>query len=350
MILLHSGYGIGSFVIPLYTNPFLAVERKEMSNNGTLVGSTEMTPNTTAFSSMDALPKYLKESRIEYTYMISAILVAVHSISFYIFQYREKKYVYTNVNSVGGGKHDDNGLPDKPQEKSRSLLQMINPATCTNGRMLYGLCLFAVLFLYFANVGGGERVVAGFVRSFSIDQLNFSPEDASYLNTSFWISFTVGRVLFSLAAKWISVRKLVIIETSGLTVVGILMAIFARSNRLACWILVQPMGIFQAPLWPSGVAWTDYHLELTGVGMTIILLGGSVGGICHLRLIGYLYQHFGAHTYIYQVVGIGSFALVLAIVLDMVSAKHGSRFKWNTARIEKCIEATQPDSEQEPLD
>ncbi|KAL4239898.1 hypothetical protein ACF0H5_000697 [Mactra antiquata] len=332
MILLHSGYGIGSFLIPLYTNPFLAEKKPE--NETMSINATNANLSLTSFTTSPTLvsttgPEYITDSHIEYAYLISAALVALHSLSFYYYQLREgrmnknpsptKVTIEMNSNSA----MDTTSLKEK-----RTFLQMINPGTCAGGRIGYGIQLFVLMFFYFANAGGGERVVAGFIRSFSIDQLEFSKSDASYINTAFWISFTVGRLSFSVAAKFISVRILVLIQTGGLLTTSILLTIFARSNSLAYWILVQPLGIFIAPLWPTGVAWADFHLELTGMGMMLILLGGSIGGISHLRIIGYLYEHIGAFTFLYQVIGYGALAFVVAIFLNLVGSQHGSRFLW----------------------
>lgn len=330
MILLHSGYGFGSFLIPLYTNPFLAMKREDVGNS-TL---TETNTTSSAMSNImqnSTISEYIRESKIEYTYAISASIVAIHSISFYIYQIRERKY-QDLCNS-----DEDVERIDKTCKTSedRTFIELINPATCTGGHIWYGIQVFALLFFLFANVNGGERVLGGFIRSFSIDQLNFSISDASYVNTAFWISFAVGRISFSVAANWISVRVLILIETGGVAAVTVFMTIFARSSSIAYWVLIPFLGIFHAPLWPTFVAWADYHLELTGMGMMLILLGGSVGGIGHLRLVGYLYEHIGSYTFVYQLLGYALFALVLAILLDVVGAQHGSRFSWNKQKNEE---------------
>ncbi|XP_060573638.1 sodium-dependent glucose transporter 1A-like [Ruditapes philippinarum] len=327
MILLHSGYGFGSFIIPLYANPFLAVKQEgqinsafQHSNSTYLTTPSELVLNTT-------LTKYAKGSRIEYTYAISAILVALHSLSFYVYQVREHRY---QVGKTGTEEAQSPTLK-KNIDPDRSFLQMINPGTCAGGRMWYGVQVFALLFICFANANGGERLLGGFIRSFSVDQLGFSNSDASFINTTFWISFAVGRISFSIAAKWITVRILVLIQTGGLTITSILLAIFAKDNSTSYWVLVQCLGLFEAPLWPTFVAWTDYHLELTGMGMMVILLGGSVGGIGHQSLIGYLYEHFGPQMFLYQLLGYAILAFLLAVFLDIIGAQHGSRFSWDNA-------------------
>ena len=347
MHFLHMGYGIGACVVPLYSNPFLAVPFPTVVPNSTF--TTAVYHNTT--TGLNGLndtslihntlepDRYLKESRIEYAYAISASLVALLSVVFYYYQVQEmmwrKKEKINNPKQDG---HEQNVVVKDHQHldtdgiQSRSFREMFNPATCSGGRLWYSIQLFVILFFYFGNANGGERLIGGFIRSFSVDQLGFASDEASYLNTSFWISFTVGRFVFFIAARWIGIRKLILVETCGITVTAILMTIFSADHTMAYWVLLQSLGIFEAPLWPSMMAWTDYHMELTGVATTLFLFAGAIGGIAHMRLIGYLYEHFVPKTFLYQLLGYGVLALLLAIILTFVGAQHGSRFKWNSER------------------
>ena len=296
--------------------------------------STPDPTGCTEESTTDLPTKFIKETRIQYPYGISAGLVALMSVVFFVYQILENR----RSNSIADHKVQTEVKQPQVAEKPRSLIQLFNPATCAGGRLFYGLQLFVLLFFYFGNTGGGERCVAGFVRSFSIDQLGFSNSDGSYVNTGFWISFTTGRFLFFILARWISIRILVVVEGSGLLIIAILMNIFAKTNATAYWVLVQPLGLFLAPLWPSGVAWTDYHVELTGIGMAVLLLGGSAGGFVHLRLIGYLYEHIGHVTFLYQVLGYAILTFVLVVTLDLVGAQHGNRFQKEKGEPEEIID------------
>ena len=381
---LHGGYGVGSLSVPLYSNPFLAVPMPTAATNITNGTSSN---DTGAINDSDPQPvRYLKESRIEYAYAISAALVALLSVVFYFYQIKaykasnakrgvsDKGAIITAdkkgiVNLTFDGKEDTQevkdpttdstesrnnqgttigemsnktGLEQPPASttttKSRTWREMFNPATCSGGRLAYGIQLLVLLSFYFANANGGERIAASFVRSFSIDQLDFEGDEASFLNTSLWISHTVGRFVFFIAARWIGIRKLVLIETVGVTIISVLLSIFGVSSSTACWVLIQPLGFFIAPLWPSMIAWADHHIELTGVGMTLFLCAGGIGGLCHMRLMGYLYEHFGPRMFLYQLTGYGIIALLLTVGLTIVGAQHGSRFKWNNKReIEKSV-------------
>ena len=342
MHFLHMGYGIGSFIVPLYSNPFLAIPMASALVNSTNISmeaqldirfQNESTANPDLMQTTEQAKAYLRESRIEYSYTISACMVALLSVVFYYYQVEECRIHGTKrLESKKEELHELNDDKQKPGSdgiQSRTFREMFNPGSCSGGRTWYAIQLLLVLFLYMANLNGGERMIGGFIRSFSVDQLGFGTYEASYLNTSFWISFTVGRFTFFIAARWIGIRNLVIIETCGVTLTAILMNIFAVDNPVAYWVLIQPLGFFESPMWPSMMAWADYHIELTGVGMTLMLFAGGIGGICHLRLIGYLYEHKGPRTFLYQVLGFGILSLVLAIILTVNGAQHGSRFEWD---------------------
>jgi fucose permease len=352
------GYGIGSFIVPLYAYPFLAertlVEINETSDTSLNNGSTTVTwismphssfhgnfskghfrimnsENESILNKQSSKFVITGESKIEYAYGIAAASLFLCSVSFLVYQILEVQYVKREQRPKATFKLSYNQTSVRSNKfikntKEMTFLQMINPATCADGRLWYGLKIFTFIFIFMGNLGGCERMIGSFIRSFAIDQLEFSSVDASLLNTSFWISFSVGRLLFAIAAKWISVRVLIIVETLGVAISGALLNIFAVDNSTALWVLMQPVGFLGAPLWPTGVAFTDYHVQLTGVGMTVQILGASVGGIIHLRLIGYLYETFGPRTFLYQLVGSGCVGLMIAIVLDVIGAKHGNRF------------------------
>ena len=124
-----------------------------------------------------------------------------------------------------------------------------------------------------------------------------------------------------------SVRALIVIETGGVLLSSILLAIFANSYSIALWVLIQPIAFFIGPMWPTGVSWTDYHIELTGMGMASQMLGASVGFLIYLSLIGYLYDNIGPHCFVYQAVGTAIVGFVIAVTLDLIGSRHGNRFE-----------------------
>jgi len=309
---------MGSFLVPQIANPFLAVLAPSIDNvtDSTLTSMSQLpTTSTMASNVSEVTKKYLKESRIESAYLIVAIIVAALSFAFYVYQFCCRQI------------SEDNVVVDNKETSVRKIVKLVDPGTCTNGDRFFGVQVFILLFLYFFNVVGGERLYGKFIRSYAIDKHKFSGDDGSLINTVFWISFAVGRFTGLFTGRFIPIRILILLEVSGTLITAILLDIFARDNDLALWILTAPMGFFVAPLFPSGIGWGDFHVELTGFAITFVLMGGALGGMSYLWVIGYLYEYHGYDTFLHQMVVYGGILVFFTILLTIIGKRHGGRFE-----------------------
>ncbi|XP_060078338.1 sodium-dependent glucose transporter 1B-like [Ylistrum balloti] len=356
---LHLGFGIGSFIVPEIANPFLAEPAPTLSSSGVNT-TTNRTYNF--ISSMSSRPttfhptptskplsttiEYVKGSRIEWAYLIVSIITAVTSLVFYFYQYNDRK---TKTNST---KNDDTNMSEKRpgnhvvSQQNRfvntlkSFVKIANPGSCTGGRKMYGVVIFMFLFLYFFTVVGGERIYGKFLRTYAIDELNFNGDDATLLNTAFWISFSGGRFAGFVTARWIPIRTLMIIEACGCLVSAAILNFFAYNNSTLLWVFSMPMGFFIAPLFPTGIAWGDFHVEMTGMAITFCLLGGALGGMSYMWVIGYLYDNYGYRTFLYLTGGFGGFIVLFAFILLFIGCGQGNRFEKKEEDSENEVENT----------
>ncbi|XP_060588296.1 sodium-dependent glucose transporter 1A-like [Ruditapes philippinarum] len=337
--ILHGGFGIGSFIIPLIANPFLAKLAPD-DNNATATGNVScdsqcgLNFTTTPGSTTTTEKRYLAEtSKIEYGYAIAGLIAIVVSVVFYTYHFCGSKQ-----RKLLKEEQDNATNHEKSDTRTLSFREMFNPATCAGGRFLYGIEIFVLVFLFFMQAVGGERVGGKFIRAFSIDYHHFSTDDGSYINTVFWIAFACGRVLGFIVAKWIPIRILILIETGGCLASSIALVFLGTSGPLALWVIMPILAVFIAPLFPSGIGWANFHIEVTGIAITVFLLGGSLGGIIYMKLIGFLYDHYGPETFLYTLLGYGIAAFVLAVLMDVVGAQHGSRFNKDNTDDTKDIE------------
>lgn len=338
---LHLGFGVGSLIVPNIANPFLAVPAPWLppsngsgmvfaSNSSSITASANRSSNSyqtalpTGIVSMNISEKskeetpvlYLKESRIVSAYIIVAITCVALSIVFYCYQ-----FVYRKKD-----KHDEQIEENAKTPKSKSFREIIDPATCAHGNRTFGILLFTLLFVFYINAVGGERILGKFIRNYSIDQLNFSVDEGSMINTFFWISFSIGRFSGFLAARWIPIRILLPVEAFGALISSVLLNIFARDSATMLWVFILPVGFFEAPMFPSAMGWADSYLEMSGTGITFLLLGGASGGIAYMFIIGYFYDNYGNLSFLYQVLAFGIIAAVLAVLLTIVGRGRGNRY------------------------
>ncbi|XP_052083466.1 sodium-dependent glucose transporter 1C-like [Mytilus californianus] len=322
MHIIHCGYGIGAFIIPLIANPFLAVLKPSHAND-----SISMSTNiTTTFSTYPRLEfnatitQYTKESRIKTAYLITALVVASVSFVFVFYQFCYRKISHLSFNKI------------ETESKFKKLLKLIDTGTCANGHRLFGAEIIGILIFYFFNALGGEVIFKTFLRSYSIDNLKFSGDDGSILNTIFAISYTVSRFAGLLTGSIIPIRILLVLESSGLLLTTIMLEIFARDNKLALWILVVPMGIFVSPLYPSGMGWGNFFISMTGTATAVLLIGGSIGAMAYGWLMGYLYEHYGYEMFMHQTLAFGVIMFLCTILMVVLTFHNAKRAATNNDR------------------
>ena len=318
MHILHSGYGIGSFLIPLIANPFLAIpapkHHGKVTNFTTTTGNiaentTDIKETSADVATEDGPTQYLRASRIEFAYLIPALVSICLSLAFYMYQIKSTRQRKQQE------QHEERKSHHK---KSRSFKEMINPASCSGGGVVYGLQILVLLFLFYFSCVGGEKISGTLIRTYSIDHFGFSVDDGSYINTAYWICFTVGRLTGFLTARWIPIRILILLESGGLLVCLICNAIFSAKYSLALWIIMPMAGFFAGPCFPSGMGWANQHIEVTGISLTVLQLGASGGAFCYLKLGGFLYDKFGTTSYLYLLLGYGIALFVVTIILDLI--------------------------------
>ena len=144
------------------------------------------------------------------------------------------------------------------------LKDMISPGSCTGGKVIYGLQLFLCLWLYFIQAVGGERVMSKFLFSFAIESdLGISKTRASSLQSTFWLSFTLGRGLGVPIAKFVPLNAVIIGDVIGNLTAAIVLAIWAPSNETILWIFVCFQGLFIAVAFPNGMSWANLRMQVS---------------------------------------------------------------------------------------
>jgi len=330
IMLIHLGYGIGSFLVPMYASPFLSSNEEVLelyNHQNTTLGNASISNATLSLA-----PYVHEKSRVHYAFNISASAAAIMSLVFYFYQLKTTFRKVCGKNKVEEEPVEAEKIPVEKQMEikdrsaEKSFIDMINPASCAGGHFWYGTMILILMFFFFFTFCGGERLLGTFVRTYAVEQLGLSKDNASLLNMAFWIGFAIGRLLFSIIGMFVSVRVLMMVDVVGIAVSGVLLVMFAANDSLAYWIIIILVAFFAGPLFPLGVTWTNYHIELTGLGMTLQMLGGSLGGVLHLLLIGYLFDTAGPVSLLWQIMGYSVILLVISILLNSVGARHGNRF------------------------
>lgn len=318
---LHMGFGIGAVIAPLVANNFLAVLNFDVyAGNSTSLDNVTISSNAVTQGPIDKF-SIIKESRVQYAYVTIGIVSAVLSLpliiypffKFYLKRFQPNRYF----------KYESFGLT----KASEKLCDLLNPATYADGSRPFGIFVFVIVFLYFFNIVGGEQLYGNFVRTFSVDQLKFSRDEASYLDTAYWGAFTIGRLVGSLLSHIIPIKPLFMLDAILYLTAVTLQDIFATSSHAMMWTFTAFVGFMVAPLFPACVAFANTQIEVGGIVLTLIIFASGFGDLLYIWIAGIVYQQHGPRTLLY-VLQIAAFVVfVISAVFVAVTYKRPDRFK-----------------------
>lgn len=154
--------------------------------------------------------------------------------------------------------------------------------------------MLAVLSLFFLLYVGLEIGFAGWVQTYG-EEIRFSELAATWLTTTFWIGFTVGRLLASALGHRIR-PKVLLIGACSLTIAAALVLVVGDGRTAPVWIGAALMGLATAPQFPVMLTYLERRIRVTGAATAWFVGGAGVGGLVFPWLIGRWFDASGATT------------------------------------------------------
>ena len=312
---IHMAFAVGALAAPLIANPFLAVL------NYTDQNSTSSPPASVEYGS--APYDVIKESRVHLAYVTIGAISFLLSLPFFVYpavqcfmRWKEKSEYY-NVDVT----------EEIEEVEPKTLKQLLNPATYAAGSLKYGSFVFVWIILYYLNLSGGEQLFGNFIRTFSVDQLKFSRDEASYLDSVFWGSFAVGRLIGSILAFYISIKILIPIDVTINLIAVTFLDIFSPNSPLALWFFTVGVGMTIAPLCPAAVAYTNTQIQMGGIVLTLLVFAGGAGDFLYVWVAGHLYDNYGPRTLLYAIQFACTSVFIFAVIFLICGHYHGNRFE-----------------------
>jgi FHS family Na+ dependent glucose MFS transporter 1 len=186
----------------------------------------------------------------------------------------------------------------------------------TNALLL--VMIAAMLFIYV----GAETGYGNWVFTYAT-QLNLAnPTRAALLTSTFWGSFTLGRLLGVPISTRAQPAKILFFDLIGClaSVTGV--ALFPQSQTML-WLGTMGAGIFMASFFPTMFALASERMTITASVTGWFMVGGGLGAMFFPWLIGQLIESAGASvmTSVVMLSLIGDLALFSVIVL--IRRKNG---------------------------
>ena len=151
-------------------------------------------------------------------------------------------------------------------------------------------------FLLFFIYTGSESALGTWVYTLLTESRHIAPKIAGYLASSYWITFTIGRILAGMYTKRIKLTSLLLLSIGG-AFAGTLLLLLNLSNT-ASIIGVAFIGLSIAPVFPGLVSDTASRVGPRHASNTIgMQMGGAgLGAAAIPTLIGILAQNISLET------------------------------------------------------
>ena len=214
---IHFGYGVGAILAPILAEPFIA----EPAGNQTLAGNQTVIGNVTSSFGQGKD----NEDRIDIPYFLMgtvAIFWALVTLAFYIHSRITRMRSPYEVKS----------------EKRKSFRQIFSFDACPTGSKVYSSILMPLILIYIMLVAGGEETIKNFLYTFATEntRIPFTKEEASTLNSIFWLTYTAGRLVTVIACKYIPLVTLVGLMVSANLVNAFVLGIWGWKIRWVLWV------------------------------------------------------------------------------------------------------------------
>lgn len=179
------------------------------------------------------------------------------------------------------------------------------------------ILLFA--FLFFTYVGT-EITFGNWIFTYASESRLATDIQAAYLNSAFWGSFTIGRLIGIFVSKKVHAQKMLLINFIGSVFSLGLMMVFQNSSAML-WIASILLGLFLATTYPTLMVFAGSLFTITGSITSWFMIGSGMGVLIIPFIMTFLFDKLGIKvvpTVLFLVITAG----FLILIATLASAKR----------------------------
>ena len=181
--------------------------------------------------------------------------------------------------------------------------------------------LVALTFLLYV---GAEVSFNGWIFTIATSAYSIPAANARLLNSIFWGSMAVGRLVGVWVSKKMRADRILIISFIGSVFSVMAVLIFSHSNGFL-WAGTIGMGLFMALIFPSMMMFAEKQIYLSGKNTGIFFSATSIGGMLLPWISGQFFTRFSPHAVKGVILTslVGGFAVFL-YVRKLINSKEPS--------------------------
>lgn len=144
--------------------------------------------------------------------------------------------------------------------------------------------LLALLASFFFVYVGLELGFSGWIHTYA-EEIELGDAAATWLTTTFWIGFTLGRAGSAAVAPHIRPKYVMAFSCSG-TVVATAAMTVANGTVAVIWVSTALFGLAAAPQFPTMMAYLERRIRVTGQATSWFIGASGFGGLIFPWLVG----------------------------------------------------------------
>ena len=171
-----------------------------------------------------------------------------------------------------------------------------------------------LMMLFFFLFVGVEVSYSGWIYTYAVETGLADATMAAYLNSTFWLAFTIGRLIgIPIAARY-RPRNILLVDLLG-CLASVAIVLIWPTSALVLWIGVAGAGFAMASVFAVTLSWAERRVHITGFITSCFFIGTSTGAMFFPWFIGQLFEAYGPHVTMLTIFVTDIGALVLFVLL-----------------------------------
>lgn len=213
-------------------------------------------------------------------------------------------------------------------------------------RMIIAVGVF--LYLY----TGTEAGYGGFIFTYGVKQSHMDPSHAAILNSAFWFSFALGRLLGIPMSLHFSAATMIFLDLIG-GIISVLTILLFHDSVTILWIGTVTYGISVASIYPSAINFVDSKMKVNGQVLSALVVAASTGEASVPIIMGLSFESpAGPMGFMLLAMGVAvGAAIIFALIVGFIApraAAHDAAAEATAAEKKRARRRRKKHSQQQP--
>lgn len=184
------------------------------------------------------------------------------------------------------------------------------------------LLMMLLLFIYV----GVEVGFGGWIFTYATQEKITNETGASYVNSIYWGSLTLGRLVSALLAKRLK-PSTILWGNFGISIMFLSLILVWPLSKFVVWFVSAGLGFSLSSVFPTLLALGESRMKITGAVTGYFFLGSSLGGTLIPMLLGQIFEYVGSYEIMLTLFVATCLGLIVLASLIFTSNRVGEKVR-----------------------